>query len=114
MHRTIQRELMGATVAVILVTVVLLGLTVPGAVERSLRAEQQHALLAESELAARLVAEAVAHAEIMPSVRPAGSAGVPPASSQARMRAAGVGRPTRPRSQARRNTVTGTGRMIPS
>jgi two-component system phosphate regulon sensor histidine kinase PhoR len=82
MHRTIQRELMGATVAVILVTVVLLGLTVPGAVEGSLRAEQQRALLAESELAARLVAAAVAQAESRPSVRSPGSAGVPPASSR--------------------------------
>lgn len=82
MHRTIQQELMGATVAVILVTVVLLGLTVPGAVEGSLRAEQQRALLTESELAARLVAEAVARAESGPSVRAPGSAGVPPASTR--------------------------------
>jgi two-component system phosphate regulon sensor histidine kinase PhoR len=105
MHRTIQRELMGATVAVILVTAVLLGLTVPSAVERSLRAEQQRALLAESELAARLVAEAVAQTVSRPSVRAPGSAGVsagrppPPASSQARMRAAKAGRPAHARSQ---------------
>src|SRR5262249_24538307 len=54
MRRTIQWELMAAAAAALLLTVALLGLTVPGSVERRLRAEQQTGLLAEAELAARL------------------------------------------------------------
>jgi two-component system, OmpR family, phosphate regulon sensor histidine kinase PhoR len=105
MHRTIQRELMGAAAAAILFTVVLLGLTVPRAVERSLRAEQQRALLAESELAARLVAAALAPTPRSSSVRPAGSAGVSPVRPHGTMRAG------RPRSQGDAHSTTSNPRL---
>src|SRR5215212_7089595 len=82
MHRTIRRELTAAALAAFLFTAVLLGLTVPGAVERSLRTEQQRALLQEAELAARLAAEPLARAQRPSSRTPWKRADAPPAHSQ--------------------------------